>query len=49
MGDENECKELQNEEIEVLRSIYEGDLAFTAHSDIKFQYKVGSQDSDRYS
>ena len=48
MGDENECKELQTEEIEVLRSIYEGDSAFTVHSDTMFQYKVGSQDSDRY-
>ena len=32
----------------VLRSIYEGDSAFTIHSDTKFQYKMGSQESDRY-
>ena len=47
MGDEEECLELQSQEIEVLRSIYEGDSAFTVQSDIKFQYKMGSQDSDR--
>ena len=48
MGDEEECKILQEEELEVLRSIYEGDSAFTIHSDTKFQYKMGSQESDRY-
>ena len=48
MGDEEECKMLQEEELEVLRSIYEGDSAFTIHSDTKFQYKMGSQESDRY-
>ena len=42
-----ECKVLQEEEIEVLRSIYEGDSAFSIQSDTKFQYKMGSQDSDR--
>ena len=47
MGDEEECKELQSDEIEVLKSIYEGDSAFTVHSDTKFQYKMGSQDSGR--
>ena len=47
MGDEDECKELQTQEIEVLHSIYEGDPAFTVHSDTKFQYKIGAQDSDR--
>ena len=47
MGDEEECSELQQEEIEVLKSIYEGDSAFTVQSDVKFQYKMGSQDSDR--
>ena len=47
MGDEEECKMLQEEEIEVLRSIYEGDSAFSIQSDTKFQYKMGSQESDR--
>ena len=48
MGDEEEeCKELQTEEIDVLKSIYEGDSAFTIISDTKFQYKMGNTDSDR--
>ena len=47
MEDDDECKELQSDEIEVLKSIYEGDSAFTVQSDTKFQYKIGSQDSDR--
>ena len=48
MGDEEqECKELQTEEIDVLTSIYEGDSAFTIISDTKFQYKMGNTDSDR--
>ena len=48
MGDEEEeCKELQTEEIDVLTSIYEGDSAFTMISDTKFQYKMGNTDSDR--
>ena len=47
MGDEEECRVLQEEELEVLKSIYEGDSAFTMQSDTKFQYKMGSQDSDR--
>ena len=47
MEDVDECKELQAEEIEALRSIYDGDPAFTVHSDTKFQYKMGAQDSDR--
>ena len=47
MEDEEECKELQTQEIEVLRSIYDGDSAFTVHSDTKFQYKMGAQDTDR--
>ena len=46
MGDEEEeCKELQTEEIDVLKSIYEGDSAFTMISDTKFQYKMGNTDS----
>jgi len=46
MADENECLALQEEEAEVLTSIYEGDAAFTAVSANKYQYKVGNPDAD---
>eukprot|EP00095_Tigriopus_kingsejongensis_P001649 maker-scaffold801_size95070-snap-gene-0.19 protein:Tk01649 transcript:maker-scaffold801_size95070-snap-gene-0.19-mRNA-1 annotation:"rwd domain-containing protein 4a" len=42
MADE-EIRELQSEELEVLKSIYEGDEQFTATSDTQFQYKYGQE------
>lgn len=42
--EDDECLALQEEEAEVLKSIYEGDPAFTILSSTKYQYKVGDQD-----
>ncbi|XP_040581540.1 RWD domain-containing protein 4 [Lepeophtheirus salmonis] len=42
-----ETSELQSEELEVLKSIYEGDLQFKVISDTKFQYKYGEDGSNR--
>ncbi|XP_076372888.1 RWD domain-containing protein 4-like [Tachypleus tridentatus] len=41
------CKELQEEELEVLRSIYDGDEHFRELSPTKFQYKVTEQGENR--
>ncbi len=38
---DEEDKIAQEEEVEVLKSIYEGDEAFSALPDNVFQYKVG--------
>jgi len=43
--DENECKELQTEELEILKSIYDGDSAFKVISGTQFQYKFGDDGS----
>jgi len=40
-----EYKELQEEEVEVLKSIYEGDSFFNQLSDTCFQYKYGEEDN----
>ena len=45
MADED-IAALQEEESEVLKSIYEGDAAFSALSASKYQYKVGNADAD---
>ena len=37
------CEELQEEELEVLRSIYDGDTNFTVLNDKTFQYKVSKE------
>ncbi|KAK3731273.1 hypothetical protein RRG08_025815 [Elysia crispata] len=39
------ASELQEEELEVLRSIYDGDTSFKALSDTVFQYKYGEDGS----
>ena len=45
---EDECKVLQEEEAEVLTSIYEGDPAFVIVSaGQKYQYKFGDSEADR--
>lgn len=42
MSEEEECKVLQDEETEVLSSIYEGDTCFSSEPDSKsFLYKYG--------
>lgn len=40
-------KELQEEELEVLKSIYDGDARFKALSDTVFQYKYGEDGSSK--
>ncbi|KAK2169054.1 hypothetical protein LSH36_12g03099 [Paralvinella palmiformis] len=40
-------KELQQEEHEVLQSIYESDVAFKEINETKFQYKVGEDGSNK--
>lgn len=46
---EDECKVLQEEEAEVLTSIYEGDPAFvTVKAGQKYQYKCGDPEADRW-
>ena len=41
------CSELQTEELEVLKSIYEGDDAYSAIEDTVHQYKFGDDGSGR--
>jgi len=41
------CKELQQEEIEVLKSIYDGDECFKMVNECTFQYKIGENDNNR--
>ena len=43
----SEEAELQAEELEVLRSIYEGDSCYTSPSDTKHQYKFGEDGASR--
>ena len=48
MSDESECRMLQDEEAEVLTSIYDGDPAFvTVAAGQKYQYKIGDPDAER--
>jgi hypothetical protein len=48
MASDEDIQVLQSEELEVLKSIYEGDQAFSAMSDTHFQYKFGD-DGDKKS
>ena len=45
--EDEECAEMQKEELEVLHSIYEGDSSFTVLSNAKLQYKFGDKNSTR--
>lgn len=42
-----DCKELQEEELEVLASIYDGDVNFKQVTPTCFQYKIGSDDDSK--